>query len=133
MAPSPASTPSLSRDSLLRQSSAIRTGCANERPSGSARGVPRKRCPYRDLTENFCASRKTAPPQKEARRVNGSRKNLVYLIPRVLTPRGLQIPHGAFHVRVPQPLLHGAQIHARPQTFRCKRGPEFVQPKVIGV
>ena len=30
-----------------------------------------------------------------------SRKNLVYLVPRVLTPRGLQIPHGAFHVRVP--------------------------------
>ena len=29
--------------------SEIRTGCANERPSGSARGVPRKRYPYRDL------------------------------------------------------------------------------------
>jgi hypothetical protein len=33
--------PSLSRGSLCRQSSAIRTGCANERPSGSVRGVPR--------------------------------------------------------------------------------------------
>jgi hypothetical protein len=39
----------LSRGSLRRHSSAIRTGCANERPSGSARGVPRKRYPYRDL------------------------------------------------------------------------------------
>jgi hypothetical protein len=49
MAPSTARPPSLSRDSLRRQSSAIRTGCANERPSGSARGVPRERYPYRDL------------------------------------------------------------------------------------
>ena len=40
--------PSLSRGSLRRQSSEIRTGCANERPSGSVRGVPRKRYPYRD-------------------------------------------------------------------------------------
>src|SRR5712692_8153521 len=42
LAPSTASTPSLSRGSLCRQSSAIRTGCAKERPSGSARGVPRR-------------------------------------------------------------------------------------------
>src|SRR5882672_9186805 len=49
MAPSTARPPSLSRGSLRRQSSTIRTGCANERPSGSARGVPRKRYPYRDL------------------------------------------------------------------------------------
>jgi hypothetical protein len=40
LASSTASTPSLSRGSLRRQPSAIRTGCANERPSGSARGVP---------------------------------------------------------------------------------------------
>src|SRR6266851_10455443 len=51
MAPSTARTPSLSRGSLRRQSSTIRTGCANERPSGSARGVPREWYPYRDLTE----------------------------------------------------------------------------------
>jgi hypothetical protein len=49
MAPSSANTPSLSRGSLCRQSSAIRTGCANQRPSGSARGVPREWYPYRDL------------------------------------------------------------------------------------
>src|SRR5713101_7805509 len=48
MAPSTARTPSLSRGSLRRQSSTIRTGCANERPSGSARGVPREWYPYRD-------------------------------------------------------------------------------------
>src|SRR6266849_5748958 len=48
MAPSTARTPSLSRGSLCRQSSTIRTGCANERPSGSARGVPREWYPYRD-------------------------------------------------------------------------------------
>src|SRR5438309_3211839 len=41
MAPSTTSAPSLPRDSLYRQSSAIRTGCANERPSGSVRGVSR--------------------------------------------------------------------------------------------
>jgi hypothetical protein len=49
MAPSTARTPSLSRGSLRRQSSTIRTGCANERPSGSARGVPREWYLYRDL------------------------------------------------------------------------------------
>src|SRR4029077_4978059 len=31
-----------------RYSSAIRTGCANERPSGSVRGAPGNWCPYRD-------------------------------------------------------------------------------------
>src|SRR5438128_4346338 len=34
--------------SLRRQSSEIRTGCANERPSGSGRGVPGNWYPYRD-------------------------------------------------------------------------------------
>jgi len=29
-------------------SSAIRTGCANERPSGSVRWAPGNWCPYRD-------------------------------------------------------------------------------------
>src|SRR5215469_10683852 len=43
------SASSLSRGSLRRQSSEIRTGCANERPSGSVRGVPREWYPYRDL------------------------------------------------------------------------------------
>jgi hypothetical protein len=42
MAPSTASAPSLPRGSLCRQSSAIRTGCANKRPSGTVRGVPRQ-------------------------------------------------------------------------------------------
>ena len=40
LAPSTASPPSLSCGSLCRQSSAIRTGCAKERPSGSVRVVP---------------------------------------------------------------------------------------------
>jgi hypothetical protein len=31
-------------------SSEIRTGCANERPSGSVRGAISNGCPYRDLT-----------------------------------------------------------------------------------
>ena len=34
---------------LGRYSSEIRTGCANERPSGSVRGAPGNWCPYRDL------------------------------------------------------------------------------------
>ena len=33
---------------LGRYSSEIRTGCANERPSGSVRGAPGNWCPYRD-------------------------------------------------------------------------------------
>jgi hypothetical protein len=36
---------------LGRSSSEIRTGCANERPSGSVRGAPGNWCPYRDLTD----------------------------------------------------------------------------------
>ena len=35
---------------LGRYSSEIRTGCANERPSGSVRGAISNGCPYRDLT-----------------------------------------------------------------------------------
>ena len=35
-------------DGVGRYSSAIRTGCANERPSGSVRGAPGNWCPYRD-------------------------------------------------------------------------------------
>src|ERR1035437_10706191 len=46
-----ASTPSLSCRSLCRQSSAIRTACANERPSGSVRGAISNGCPYRDLID----------------------------------------------------------------------------------
>ena len=34
---------------LGRYSSEIRTGCANERPSGSVRGAISNGCPYRDL------------------------------------------------------------------------------------
>jgi len=34
-----------------RYSSKIRTGCANERPSGSVRGAPGNWCPYRDLND----------------------------------------------------------------------------------
>jgi hypothetical protein len=45
-----ARAPSLSCSSLRRQSSAIRTGCANERPSGSVRGATSNGCPYRDPT-----------------------------------------------------------------------------------
>src|SRR4029077_10798405 len=49
MVSSTASAPSLPRGSLCRQSSAIRTGCTNKRPSGSVRGVSRELYPYRDL------------------------------------------------------------------------------------
>src|SRR5882672_10068156 len=48
MASSTANAPSLSRRSLRRQSSEIRTGCANKRPSGSVRGATSDGCPYRD-------------------------------------------------------------------------------------
>jgi hypothetical protein len=44
-----ARAPSLSRSSLRRQSSEIRTGCANERPSGSGEGVARNHDPYSAL------------------------------------------------------------------------------------
>jgi hypothetical protein len=35
-------------DRVGRNSSEIRTGCANQRPSGSVRGAPGNWCPYRD-------------------------------------------------------------------------------------
>jgi hypothetical protein len=38
---------------LGRYSSEIRTGCANERPSGSVRGAPGNWCPYRDRQPFF--------------------------------------------------------------------------------
>jgi hypothetical protein len=38
---------------LGRSSSARRTGCAKERPSGSVRGAPGNRCPYRDRQLNL--------------------------------------------------------------------------------
>src|SRR5882762_9278641 len=50
MASSTARAPSLSCSSLCRQSSEIRTGCANQRPSGSVRGAVSDDCPYRDPT-----------------------------------------------------------------------------------
>src|SRR5262252_2744841 len=49
LASATARAPSLPRGSLCRQSSAIRTGCAKKRPSGSVRGVSREWYPYRDL------------------------------------------------------------------------------------
>src|SRR5262252_6899601 len=55
LASATARAPSLPRGSLCRQSSAIRTGCAKKRPSGSVRGVSREWYPYRDL--NFLFSR----------------------------------------------------------------------------
>src|SRR5260370_5826630 len=48
MASSTACAPSLSGCSLRRHSSEIRTGCANQRPSGSVRGAASNGCPYRD-------------------------------------------------------------------------------------
>src|SRR6266852_4242342 len=48
MATSTARAPSLSCSSLRRQSSEIRTGCANERPSGSGEGVASNHDPYSD-------------------------------------------------------------------------------------
>src|SRR5262244_3863126 len=67
MASATASAPSLSRSHLCRYSSEIRTGCANKRPSGSLRGVPRNWYPYRDLiipvnesNGDFRQSRETA-------------------------------------------------------------------------
>src|SRR5215469_5812144 len=40
-------------DRLGRYSSERRTGCANERPSGSVRGASGNRCPYRDRQPSF--------------------------------------------------------------------------------
>src|SRR5262249_5723479 len=56
LASATARAPSLSRGSLCRQSSAIRTGCAKQRPSGSVRGVSREWYPYRDLIVRTCDS-----------------------------------------------------------------------------
>src|SRR5262249_7262495 len=48
MASSTEYTPSVSRCALCRHLSAIRTGCANERPSGSVEGVMSNHDPYSD-------------------------------------------------------------------------------------
>jgi hypothetical protein len=45
----------------------------------------------------------------------GLRENLVNLLPDLLAMGRLQISHRRFHVRVPQPLLHRAQIDASPE------------------
>src|SRR5712691_7910160 len=80
MAPSTARPPSLSRGSLRRQSSTIRTGCANERPSGSARGVPRKRYPYRDLgVQGSTGTLSAANRQQIAQNLQGIQGQLVQL------------------------------------------------------
>jgi hypothetical protein len=43
---------------LGRYSSEIRTGCANQRPSGSVRGALSNECPYRDLKTSLCGSKR---------------------------------------------------------------------------
>src|SRR5262249_49150860 len=50
LASATASAPSLPGSSLCRHASAIRTGCANKRSSGSVRGVLGDWHPYRDPT-----------------------------------------------------------------------------------
>jgi hypothetical protein len=63
-----------------RYSSEIRTGCANQRPSGSVRGAASNGCPYRDRQlphqRNFCQKTATRKIQgraiKNLRRVYGS-------------------------------------------------------------
>jgi hypothetical protein len=47
---------------LGRYSSEIRTGCANERPSGSVRGAPGNWCPYRDRQLRHTASSRYRRP-----------------------------------------------------------------------
>jgi hypothetical protein len=61
MVSSTASAPSLPRASLCRHSSAIRTGCANERSSGSEEGVASNRDPYSDLIDHL------EPPSRRRR------------------------------------------------------------------
>ena len=44
----------------------------------------------------------------------GLPENLVHLFPHVLTARRLQIPHGALHIGVPEPILDCPQINPGP-------------------
>src|ERR1039457_6834248 len=60
-------------------------------------------------------------------------ESLVHLVPHMLTARRLQVPHGAFHVGVAEPLLNRAQIDASPQASRSERGAELVKPEAIRV
>ena len=68
MAPSTACAPSLSGCSLRRHSSEIRTGCANQRPSGSARGAVSDDCPYRDRQLSVDGSGNPSPKPSETER-----------------------------------------------------------------
>ena len=60
-------------DELGRYSSERRTGCANERPSGSVRVAPGNRCPYRDqqlgLKDGRIYSCDMEPGEKFIRRI----------------------------------------------------------------
>jgi hypothetical protein len=58
-------------------------------------------------------------------------ENLIYLLPNLLTPGRLQVPHRRFHGRMAEPLLHSAQIDTRPKAPRCERRTKLVQPEVV--
>jgi hypothetical protein len=60
-------------------------------------------------------------------------ENLIHLLAHLLTARWLQVSHGRFHVGMPQPLLHRAQIDSRTQGPGGKCRAKFMQPEVFGL
>jgi hypothetical protein len=57
-------------------------------------------------------------------------ENLVHLLPHLLTSGRFEVAHRAFHVRVSEPLLHGAEVNGCPHRPRRKCCPELVKPEV---
>jgi hypothetical protein len=51
----------------------------------------------------------------------------------LLAARWLQVAHGALYVGMPEPLLDGAQIHARPKATGRKGRSELMEPEVSRV
>src|SRR5713101_6786449 len=80
MATSTARAPSLSCSSLRRQSSEIRTGCANERPSGSGEGVASNHDPYSDPATLYSRFMVSSWPTRSGLTITAVTFNLRYLL-----------------------------------------------------
>src|SRR4029077_19632175 len=63
---------------------------------------------------------------------HGQGKNLVHLLPHLLTPAWLQVPHGTFHVRVSKPLLHCPEVNSGPQARGRERARNLCSQKFSG-
>jgi reverse transcriptase-like protein len=142
MASSTEHAPSLSGCPLCRYSSAIRTGCANERSSGSEEGVVSNHDPYSDrqlssVRRPAAAASRSLPPLPHSFRAAAiADEQLVYGCPtvpaRVLAPAARRSP-GDFRKRILElggtprirqaiPFTVGRRMSDRYRRERCSEG-----------